>query len=283
MQFYGLTYETEDAQPVATKTIYLNPGEDWPKDDAKFAAWAWGEGQDGKWYLFNELTENAWAGDAHYGAEIPETCTSIIIVRYNPDSTPDFNAENCIWNRTENITLGENNVFTITGWDKYVASKWPVQKYNVTVADDQVYGTVEPNKYEAAEGEQVLLKVTPKDNYQIEAVSVIGDDQTPIETKQIIGGENNYSFVMPGQNVTVSATFKAIPQVVGYYVVGNMTGWDTYDEAYKLAPGADGSTLYTLTKEFKAGDEISLIRMVTTSLPSIQLVVTLSGSVDASM
>ncbi|MBR4363951.1 MAG: starch-binding protein, partial [Prevotella sp.] len=55
-----------------------------------------------------------------------------------------------------------------------------------------------------------------------------------------------------------NATPEPQPTLVGYYVVGNMTGWDTYDEAYKLLPGENGSTLYTLTKEFKANDEIKV-------------------------
>ena len=53
---------------------------------------------------------------------------------------------------------------------------------------------------------------------------------------------------------------KPAPQLEGYYVVGTMTEptW-AYDEAYKLAPGADGSTLYTLKdKAFKAGDQIKV-------------------------
>jgi hypothetical protein len=93
----------------------------------------------------------------------------------------------------------------------------PAVSYTVHLDDGQVNGTVEADKYEVAENEQVLLKVTPNENYEIDQVSVIDVTGAPIETRQIIGGDYNYSFVMPGGDVYVSATFKEAAADSYYY------------------------------------------------------------------
>ena len=98
-----------DPEPVATKTIYLKPGE-WTADNARFAAWAWGEGQDAAWY---DLTVVEGATD-YYEVAVPETTSGIVFVRMNPASSE--NIWDNAWNQTEDLEIGQNNLFKITGW-----------------------------------------------------------------------------------------------------------------------------------------------------------------------
>ncbi|MBP3361491.1 MAG: hypothetical protein J6N52_11590, partial [Clostridia bacterium] len=71
-------------------------------------------------------------------------------------------------------------------------------QYAVTV-DALTNGTITPSKTEAAAGEIITLTVTPADNYSIGEVKVNGTVVNPVN--------DVYSFTMPAENVTVSATF----------------------------------------------------------------------------
>ena len=75
-------------------------------------------------------------------------------------------------------------------------------RYTVTVEAAE-HGTVSADKTEVRDGDTVTLTVTPDAGYEVDTVSVNGTTITPA------GGV--YSFVMPEADVTVTATFKAIP------------------------------------------------------------------------
>lgn len=82
-----------------------------------------------------------------------------------------------------------------------------VTKYTIDISNI-TKGTVNAGKAEAAEGETVTLTVTPDEGYKLESLTVL-NGQTPVEVK-------DNQFTMPAGNVTVSATFAAIP--AGYNV-----------------------------------------------------------------
>ena len=218
LRWYSITFTP--AEPVATKTIYMRPGI-WASanEPTRYAV-----------YMFNE-TDNAWldmtaveGDDGTFTANVPENYGNIILVRM--DGTKPENNWNNKWNQTADINFAQTadkTLFTIssTDWgsDKtpFETSEYtgpiPVEtKYKVILDDGQVYGTVEADKYEAAEGEQVALKVAVKEEYQntyeLDALSVIGAEGAVIETHEIVGAEYNYAFTMPAQNVRISATFK---------------------------------------------------------------------------
>ena len=72
--------------------------------------------------------------------------------------------------------------------------------YDVTVDESIENGTVEASKEATFAGNTVTLTVTPDDGYELEGVSVNGE---PLEA---VGGE--YTFEMPGEEATVTASFK---------------------------------------------------------------------------
>ena len=79
-------------------------------------------------------------------------------------------------------------------------------KYKITV-DANSGGTVSVSPAEAAEGEKVEIKVTPKSGYRMKTLTV-----TDVTGKNVtVSTDNNgkYTFVMPEGNVTVKVTFTA--------------------------------------------------------------------------
>lgn len=87
--------------------------------------------------------------------------------------------------------------------------------YNITIADI-MYGEVEANMEEAAEGVEVTLSVTPGEGYKFGEWNVY---KTGEQTTKVTVTDNK--FTMPAYDVTVSATFEAIPtHIVQFYVNG---------------------------------------------------------------
>ncbi|MDU3805250.1 MAG: SpaA isopeptide-forming pilin-related protein, partial [Finegoldia magna] len=94
------------------------------------------------------------------------------------------------------ITVNTNTTVTAHWKDK------AAETFNVTVQKPQQEGgTITASANSATEGTQINLTVTPKENYQIESVTMNGTTLTA-------GADGNYSFRMPAGDVTVSATFR---------------------------------------------------------------------------
>ena len=192
----------------ATKTIYFDPGV-WAESNetASYAAWAWVTDGEGAWYAYNS-EEKAFT--------IPEDCGNIIFARCNPEMNPDFNTQNSVWNRTDDIKLGEKNLFTITGWkgadgstySTYSASNWPPDFYKVNVAEGIQNGQVSVTPNSAEEGSTVTVTATPDEGYVLDAITVTCDN-----SNQAVQVAEDGTFTMPADNVTVNATFKE-PSIV---------------------------------------------------------------------
>lgn len=96
-----------------------------------------------------------------------------------------------------------------TGWDDYFAKEarvWlqPVGNYSANVAQGIEHGSVvaEPNS-QLNEGDIVTLTATPESGYELASWTVLGATTgTPIAV-------SDNKFVMPAEDVTVSATFSA--------------------------------------------------------------------------
>ena len=223
-------YVVNIEEPVATKPIYFDPGV-WTESDqiASYAAWAWVTGAEGAWYAYNS-EEKAFT--------IPEDCGNIIFARYDPQIQLDQLTFDNIWNRTADIAIGKYNMFTITGWgadgsiySTYKASNWPPVFYSVNIADGIQNGQVTAEPQTAEEGSTIKVTATPAEGFELSSITVTG-----VTINQAVPVAEDGTFVMPADDVTVSATFKekAAPQptVEKLYIIGNGTaaGWDNTTE-----------------------------------------------------
>lgn len=100
--------EDKEEDVVDTATLYLAPGP-WTVDGAWFAAYFFGEGNI---YTWATLTDEDT--DGIYECIVPEGYDNVIFCRMNPaETTPSWEAK---WNQTNDLTIGENNLYTVTGW-----------------------------------------------------------------------------------------------------------------------------------------------------------------------
>ena len=97
------------------------------------------------------------------------------------------------------IKDGDDVVSTLENEGIYTIRKQIL--YQITIAQSQ-NGNVTADKASCAQNETVTLTVTPDKDYKLESLLVNGNDVT----SQV--AEGKYTFAMPGQNVTVTATFK---------------------------------------------------------------------------
>lgn len=114
-------------------TLYLKPNANWKKDNARFAAYFFGNGET---WLSMTLTE----GETDiYQVEVPAGYQSVIFCRMNPSSTD--NNWNNKWNQTSdlNIPTNSNTLYTVSegtwdkgggNWSKYTLEGEPYVKFN---------------------------------------------------------------------------------------------------------------------------------------------------------
>ena len=227
IQFFGFTYETEEEQPAEASYYVVGTMNKWQaSDEYKLATNAATEGE--------YMTTLQLAKDDELKVLKVEGDTET----WYPDGMDnnlkvEVSGEYDIYFRPD----GQGGQDWYNGYIYLALKDEPAVSYNVHLDDGQVNGTVEADKYEVAENEQVLLKVTPNENYEIDQVSVRTVTGAPIETRQIIGADYNYAFVMPGGDVYVSATFKELKE----YTVQFVNGAD-WQQVYAYTWTGDGVT-----------------------------------------
>ena len=79
----------------------------------------------------------------------------------------------------------------------------PATSYDITIDDSIENGTVTASADSIFAGRSVTLTVTPDEGYILDTLTVMQDD-TPVEVSE------DYTFVMPEGNVTISASFRAL-------------------------------------------------------------------------
>lgn len=101
-----------------------------------------------------------------------------------------------------------------TGYSSYTATvvqdtpSQPETAYTVTTAADITKGTVTVDPASAKAGETVTVTVAPNKGYELDTISVTSDESS--KSIELVDKDNGqYTFVMPAENVTVSAMFKA--------------------------------------------------------------------------
>lgn len=101
-----------------------------------------------------------------------------------------------------------NLPITITGTVSS-SSTPPTPTYTVTATSNNIsWGTVSVDKATAAEDATVTITTSPASGYELTSLTATDGDSNPVTI-------TNNQFTMPASNVTVNATFAALPPVLG--------------------------------------------------------------------
>ena len=101
----------EPLPPIVVKDLKLVPGV-WKNDGAALYVWAWQDGVEGKWAVFNG------EGDTLV-AKIQENATKAIFVRFEAGITDPVWDDTKIWNKTDDQEIAECGIFFVNDWDNY--------------------------------------------------------------------------------------------------------------------------------------------------------------------
>ena len=129
--------------------------------------------------------------------------------------------------------------------------------YTITCAEAE-NGSVVADKILTKAGETVKLTITPAENYELDALTVLAANG------EVVSVSRTYTFEMPAFNVSVSATFKEKSDedspkniTADYLVNADLAtkdyGWTYYSDAYKYQGWETGNENETAAVEFYAG------------------------------
>ena len=182
-------------------------------------------------------------------------CDSYGNILYYATKTPDGTGK---WTMTLPSDLSPANSYTLKVFSEQLNGDYNTD-YASTPAEITLnsaytvscstagHGSVTANPTSAAENTKITLTVTPDEDYELQELTVTyldgGETKTITPTKDTADETGKtYTFIMPGANVTVSATFKEIAK---------------YDITVSCEPEAGGSASATLTSG-ASGQEVSL-------------------------
>ena len=124
-----------------------------------------------------------------------------------------------------------------------------VKYYEITFEKDYTAGTIASSDSYAAKGNKVTLKTKPGDKYYTKALTVNTAEGISVA---VSGSGNSYSFIMPGDNVVVSAVFAklAIPTGVKFTKSDKTLKWSNVEDAtgYEVYRSTSASKGFALIK-----------------------------------
>ncbi len=109
------------------------------------------------------------------------------------------------------VTASKDTYFTIYDEEKRRLISTNFSYYNVSIEDNITHGTVTASQTSAISGASITLSATPNDGYRLKSITVKDSAQNTISL-------NGMSFMMPADNVTVSAVFEEIPITQTSYI-----------------------------------------------------------------
>ena len=116
----------------AQKTVYFNPNV-WAADNPVFAVHYWGGADGAQWVELDAVTGE----EGFYKASIPDDATGMLFGRFQTGTT-EFGFNTDLWNKSEDASVNDGYLYTITGWGSGNSPVSSVQVIpsNVLVAGD---------------------------------------------------------------------------------------------------------------------------------------------------
>ena len=179
-----------------------------------------------------------------------------ITLTVNPSENYELDSISATKANDKNVDLdkdGDNKyTFEMPASDVTVTASFKAiekTKYTVTVNAGEG-GTVSADNSSATEGTKVTLNVTPNQYYELDSISAAKSDNSAIslttETEKSV-----YSFTMPADNVTVTASFKKIVKNITWTVNGE-GGEFTCDKPTTAEAGSTVAVEYQVSRGYSA-------------------------------
>ena len=177
-----------------------------------------------------------------------------------------------------NITV-TGNKFTMPYDNVTVSATFKKIIYDVKISPSITNGVVTTSKDKANGLDEIQINITPNKGYELDTITVVSDGGKEITVS------NTYTFIMPYDNVTVSATFKEKPVDAPYNVIvdeaitnGSLT--TSLDKAYKDdivsitdIKADEGYELDTITVKTISGVEVKINDDNTFVMPDSDVIV----------
>ena len=195
--------------------LYLVPNSNWKTDNARFAAYFYGNGE--KWVSMTDSDK-----DGIYEVAKQNGYSNLIFCRMNP-STTDNNWDNK-WNQTGNLTVQEKgqNLYTIPSgdWDSSDNSNWSTNSYvELTAKEDghlipeqPYYVAIIPNSFEngfavelEVDGAKHEVKTYTK-SYTINRNTIIDLGSLTYAPDPAVKQERNLAFTKSSVSVVLGST-----------------------------------------------------------------------------
>ena len=137
-----------------------------------------------------------------------------------------------------------------------------------SIAIPQGQSGVAVDKSTATENETVTITLSPEQGKQVASVSVLKDNNDPVQVTVNPQNANQYTFTMPASNVTVSATFEDIPPVAyGVVIDQNLTG-----VAVDKSTATENETV-TITLSPEQGKQVASVSVLKDNNDPVQVTV----------
>ena len=128
----------------------------------------------------------------------------IIGLTVTPDADYFLNSLSVETDEGDQVTVDMANLtFVMPSDNVTISAEFKPIPRTVSVVQPDFGGTISTNVSEAVVGESVLMVASPQDGYELESWIVEDDNGTAVQT-------TGNTFVMPAENVTVTATFSLI-------------------------------------------------------------------------
>lgn len=160
---------------AADNTIYLKPNSNWRQNNARFAVYYWDASNTG-WADMTRISEC----EEVYMAQIPANYTNIIFCRMNPSSVGNNFDNGTVWNRTEDLTIGNSNLYELTeDNNNWSTGSW--KTYTPIECIDRWYVSGDFNNFDLTHpftDNQVAITLAANTTYQFKIQHQVGNTYT---------------------------------------------------------------------------------------------------------
>lgn len=158
---------------AADNTVYLKPNSNWLQANARFAVYYW-DGSDTHWENMTRVSEC----EEVYMAQIPANYTNIIFCRMNPSSAGNNFDNGTAWNKTEDLTIENSNLYELTE-DNWSTGSW--KTYTPIECIDRWYVSGDFNNFDLTHpftDNQVAITLAANTTYQFKIQHQVGNTYT---------------------------------------------------------------------------------------------------------